>query len=122
MTSQHIKLSSTKTNTMTVSAETFSLSALLRSKSIGDTTQVDLIDDNARLPSKELLVQLGLKDSISSIATVDEDVSIYSKHDPLMVQALQLGVPGSWGWSMGETKTEYSVDGGGGANPKLGLS
>ena len=98
---------------MTVSAETFSLSDLLKSKLSGDSAQIDLIDDNARLPSKELLVRVGLQDSISSIATVDEDESVYSKRDPFMVQALQLAVPGSWGLSAGETITEH-MDGGGG--------
>jgi hypothetical protein len=66
VTTQHLKKSITKTNIMTVSIGMFSLSALLTSKSI-DTTQIDLIDDNAKLPSKELLVQVGLLEhSISS--------------------------------------------------------
>ena len=66
---------------MTVFTENFSLSALLRSKSI-DVKQIDLIDDNARLPSEELIVRVGLECSISSMATIDEDESIYSMNDP----------------------------------------
>jgi hypothetical protein len=90
---------------MTVSVDIFSLSALLMSKSI-DTTQIDLIDDNARLPSKELLVRMGMEHSISSITTVNEDESIYSKHHPFMEQGLPLNVPGGRGCSRGGETTK----------------
>jgi hypothetical protein len=105
----HIILFSSTTSTMTVFAETFSLSALLRSKSI-DIKQIDLIDDNARLPSEELIGRVGLEYSISSIVTVDEDESICSMNDPFTAStefdlpACDLDVAGDARW--GETKKE----------------
>jgi hypothetical protein len=72
--------------------EAFSLSALLRSKSI-DTKHIDIIDDNARRPSQELIVQLSLECSFSSIETVDEDENICSKHDDPFMASTTFDLP-----------------------------
>lgn len=100
---------------MTVSAETDFLSALLKSNSI-DTKRLDIINDNARLPSEELIVRLGLDYHNSSFTTVSEEgESIYSMHDDCSFMAstefdlpiLKLDVlVGDARW--GETKKEES--------------
>jgi hypothetical protein len=94
--------------------ETFSLSALLRSKSIDILKQIDIIDDNARLPSNELIARVGLEYTISSIA-FDEDDSIYSTHDPHdpfdlpTCDLLDVVVAGD-GDRWGETKKEQEAE------------